>query len=76
VIVGIIQRIVWLFQRYAVFFGIFTGIFASRFLVPEESSDWLRLAVGVTIAIAVSQLLYKDRVTANRPKREPNNPFR
>lgn len=68
--------IVWFFQRYAVFFAAFTGILAARTLLPEGSSVWLRLAVCVPIGLTVYLLLYNDRVTANRPKRERNNPFR
>ena len=76
VIVGIFQRIVWFFQRYAMFFGIFAGLVAARTFVPEDASDWVGYAVCLAVGLPVYLLLYKDRVTANRPKREPNNPFR
>lgn len=75
-IVWIFQRIVWIFQRYAVFFAAFTGILAARTFLPEGSSIWLRLAVGAPVALTIYLLLCKDRVTANRPKRGRNNPFR
>ena len=68
--------IVWFFQRYATYFAIFAGILAARTFVPEESSIWLGIAVGVPVTVTIYLLLYKDRVTANRPKRERNNPFR
>ena len=57
-------------------FGPLAGILAARTLLTEESSAWLRLAVCVPVGLTVYLLLYKDRVTANRPKRERKNPFR
>ncbi len=56
-------------QRYATFFALLAGLIAYRVILPNDAPWWLELTIVLGIAMAIYLLLYKDGVTANRPKR-------
>jgi len=61
--------IVRLFQRYASSVAALAGLVTYRLVLPKDAPWWLELSVVMAVGITVYLLLYKDGVTANRPKR-------
>jgi hypothetical protein len=61
--------IVRFIQRHASFFAIFAGLAAYRRILPDDAKWWIELAVVFAVGTPIYLLLYKDGVTANRPKR-------
>lgn len=59
--------IIRFFQRYATLIALLSGLILPRLVLPGDPAWWLRLAVGLPIAIGVGTLLHKDGVS-NRPK--------
>jgi hypothetical protein len=58
--------IVRFFQRYALVFAILAGLVVREVVLPEDSSWWLDLAVGLPVTLAVYLPLYKRGVTNQR----------
>ena len=61
--------VVHFFQRYALFFSILTAAVTRRIVLPDDAGIWASLAVGIAVGLIVFLLLYKDGVTANRPRK-------
>ena len=59
--------IIRFFQRYALIIAILAGVIVPKLVLPGDPAWWLRVAVGLPIAIGVASLLRKEGVT-NRPK--------
>ncbi len=70
------RAIIWFFQRFAFLWSLFTGLVAKNILLPTDSPWWHDFFVTMGIGLPLYLLLYKDGVTANRPKRNRKSPFR
>jgi hypothetical protein len=70
------RAIIWFFRRYAFPWSLFAGLVAHNVLLPTHSPWWQELIVTLVVGIPLYLLLYKDGVTANRPKRNRDSPFR
>lgn len=56
-------------QRHGVAFGIAAGIITKQLVLPDDAPMWLEITVVCSVSAVVAVLLYKDGVTANRPRR-------
>ena len=61
--------VLYFLQRYALFFSILAGLTTNRLVLPKDAAWWLAYPFALSITLVVYLLLYKDGVTANRPKR-------
>lgn len=62
-------------QRYATIIAVLAGVIIPKLVLPGDPAWWLRIAVGLPIALGVSSLLHKDGVS-NRPRLRKGTPSR
>jgi hypothetical protein len=65
--------IVWFVQRWAFLIAMLAGSITYSLLLPDDAPMWLELVVWLGVSIPLYLLLYKDGVTANRPRRSKSD---